>query len=208
MPGPPPKREAERRRRNEPRIPVTKVDVADWAAEALGDAPVEDVQDSLPFKVAQPIVVPVYDGSWDVETDSEGQPTAEAKNRWHPLAQDLWDTYSKSGQALYWQPSDWAMAAFVCETISRELLPQIIGYKEYGEGESHVKEPIWGPAPVKGATISAVMKAAGALMMLEGDRRRLGLELTSRYAAAEAPAAPTGEQVSANRLKLIGGSGA
>jgi hypothetical protein len=197
-PGPAPKRAAERRRRNEPSTPVTEVDVAEVTADMPG---AQDDPDSLPFKIRQPIVVPTYDGTWPQVERHDLRP--DPADGWHPLARDLWDAYSRSGQALFWQPTDWSMAGMLCETITRALQPQIIGYEETSDGETSSKTPIWGPAPVKGSDLAAILKAAAALGLLEGDRRRMGLELTSRYAIEEPKPAPTPEKVADNRRGLF-----
>lgn len=156
MPGPPPKRSDERRRRNEPAAgPVVKVDV-----EALAkDAP----EDSLPFLIAQPIVIPEPPLNKDGEED------------WHPIALRLWYSLKRSGQALYWEPSDWAIAQLVCESISRDLKPQFVGVAQGSEGMPG--EPIYERIPLKGASLGAYAKMFGQLMLTEGERRRLSIEL-------------------------------
>lgn len=207
-PGTPPKRSEERRRTNSPE--PEKVDVS--------EVPGADDPGSLPFKIAQPIVVPEFDGVWESPlTDDGDRITAFSEPKpnepWPPLAQQLWDSFSSSGQALYWQPSDWMIAAVVVEKIARDLRPQIIGYEETSDFENGVeisksKIPIWGEAPIKGADLAALMKAAGALMLVEGERRKLLLELTSRY---EAPKPKTGGNVvgirSSRKALLAGGAG-
>lgn len=204
MPGPPPARSETRRRTNSPE------------AEKLDVTKVPGAYDpgTLASRVAEPIVVPELTGEWDVDLDeTTGEATPDQRERWHPLAQYLWESFTHSGQSLYYQPTDWALASFVCETISRELLPQIIGTREWETTEfidgsqvtTRRKEPIWGPAPVKGATLSAIMKSATALMATEGDRRRLQLELTSRYSSPSATKTDgTVTSIKQNRKALIG----
>lgn len=192
--GPVPKRSEERIRSGEPAgTPTTKVDVEQLAAAD---------EDALPFKIALPIEVPDYDGAWKVERPDK-RPAHDAP--WHPLVANLWESFSRSGEALYWQPSDWQVAALLCEVVDRDLQPQIIGYTETGSDEDRVKEPIWGEAPVKGATLAAVMKAAGSLGLTEGDRRRMGLEIKSRY--LDRPVSPPAgmPSIAGGRRSIIAG---
>lgn len=158
MPGPPPKRSDERRRTNVPTAgPVEKVD--------LEKLPGADDPNSLPFLISQPIVIPQpVTGSADDEDSG-----------WHPIALELWESFKRSGQALYWEPSDWAVAKLVCESISRDLKPQVVGVapaSEFGPAEV-VKDRI----PLKGASLGAYAKMFGQLMLTEGERRRLSIEL-------------------------------
>jgi hypothetical protein len=126
--GPVPKRTSERRRTNEPEIPVVT---------ALGAAKVP---------------IPRADGSW------------------HPVALAWYKSLAKSGQASYYEPSDWATAFLIAESMSRDLSPQVVGFTDSGK---ILKESI----PLKGASLSAYLKAMGSLMVTEGDRRRAMLEL-------------------------------
>lgn len=158
-PGPPPKRDAERRRRNARAVETTTIDI--------DTLPAED-ENSLPFLIKQPIVIP------EPPEDTE----------WHAVARMLWDACKRSGQALLWEPTDWAWAYLVCESLSRDLNPQVVGISpanEFGPAEV-VKERI----PLKGASLGAYQKAAASLMLLEGDRRRLSIELERHRDAGDA----------------------
>lgn len=164
MPGPPPKRDAERRRRNTPAGgPRESVDIE--------NLPGADDPDSLPFLIAQPIVVPdtpKESRDWDDED-------REPDENWHPIALEFWDSLKRSGQALYWEPSDWMVAKLMCESISRDLKPQVVGIMQPSEGMPG--EVIRERIPLKGASLGAYLKAFGQLMLTEGERRRLALEL-------------------------------
>jgi hypothetical protein len=112
------------------------------------------------------------EGASDVEVPpSNGQ--------WHPVAKRWFESLAASGQAVFYQPSDWATAYLVAESISRELKPQIVGWNDAGD-------PIRRHVPPKGASLAAWLKAMSSLMVTEGDRRRLRLELM-RPLAKEAP---------------------
>jgi hypothetical protein len=82
----------------------------------------------------------------------------------------MYESVLRSGQVIWMEPSDWSALYLMCESISRDLNPQVVGITEDGEV---VKEQI----PLKGASLSSYLKAMASLMMLEGDRRRLRIEL-------------------------------
>lgn len=93
-----------------------------------------------------------------------------ADDSWHPIAKQIYDAQQHSGQALWMEPSDWSMLYLMCESISRDLNPQVVGITEDGDV---VKDVI----PLKGASLSAYLKGFAALLVSEGDRRRLRIEL-------------------------------
>lgn len=100
---------------------------------------------------------------------------------WHSIARQIYDSVLSSGQVIWMEPSDWSVLYLLCESISRDLNPQVVGITEGGDV---VKETI----PLKGASLSSYLKAFAALMMTEGDRRRLRIELERKKrldAAAE-----------------------
>jgi hypothetical protein len=83
-------------------------------------------------------------------------PPLAAEPRWHPLARAWYESLAESGQAAFYEPSDWATARIWAELISRELK--------------------------KRSRLSAQMVAAWAagateLLTTEGARRRMRLEL-------------------------------
>lgn len=106
----------------------------------------------------------------------KGEGTADvdrppAEERWHPIAKQWYESLALSGQAKWYQPSDWATAVLIAESISRDLKPQVVGvHPETGE-------PIMATIPLKGASLSAYLKAMTALLVTEGDRRRASVEL-------------------------------
>lgn len=94
----------------------------------------------------------------------------DADPDWHAIARNMYESVARSGQVIWMEPSDWAALYLMCESISRDLNPQVVGVTEDGEV---VKDTI----PLKGASLNAYLKAMASLMMLEGDRRRLRIEL-------------------------------
>jgi len=100
---------------------------------------------------------------------------------WHPIALQIYEAQTESGQIIWMEPSDLAVLYLLCESISRDLNPQVVGITEEGEV---VRDTI----PLKGASLSSYLKAFAALMMTEGDRRRVRVELERKKridAAAE-----------------------
>lgn len=73
----------------------------------------------------------------------------------HPLAVAWYDALAESGQSRYYEPSDWMFAQIIAEAIA-----------EYASN------------PGKAATLNAILAGSTSLLVTEGDRRRLRLELT------------------------------
>lgn len=80
-----------------------------------------------------------------------------ADPNWHPLALQWYEALKASGQAQFYQPSDWATAMYVAEAMSINLR----------QGK------------FSAVLFASVMSAASNLLVTEGDRRRLRLELTA-----------------------------
>ncbi len=79
----------------------------------------------------------------------------EADPDWHPLAANWFRSLAESGQSQFYQPSDWATAAYVAESMSRNLSD--------GRFSAHL--------------FAAVMGAMTELLTTEGARRRARLEI-------------------------------
>lgn len=94
----------------------------------------------------------------------------EADENWHAIARQWYISLAASGQSIFYEPSDWATAYLIAESISRDLNPQFVAVTEQGEV---VKEKI----PMKGASLAAYLRAMSVLLATEGDRRRSRLEL-------------------------------
>lgn len=112
-PGPIPKRSDQRRRNDDPSLPITKAD-----AGARVECP-------------------------------------PAEERWHPLARKWYEALAESGQAQFYEPSDWAHAALVTEGMSRMLYADRLSAQMF----------------------TAIDSASVRLMVTEGDRRRARVEL-------------------------------
>ena len=99
-------------------------------------------------------------------------PVPRVDSRWHPVAKRWYQALKGSAQAQFYEPSDWALAQVLAESISRELNPQKI---VVGKGDNAKVVEI--SMPPRGASLAAWLKGMTALMVSEGDRRRLQLEL-------------------------------
>lgn len=96
----------------------------------------------------------------------------EASEDWHPVATRWFESLKVSGQRRWYEPSDWATAYLIAESISRDLNPQFVGVTA-GDDSA----PLYERIPLKGASLSAYLKAMGNLLATEGDRRRASIEL-------------------------------
>ena len=141
IPGPVPKKDGERRRRN--KTPEKEGSLSAIPAEVI----------NLDVTMAGEVEIPEMDDDW------------------HPIAKQMWQAQIKSGQVLWMEPSDWAILYTLCESLSRDMKPQVIGINE------DTGEPTFAKIPLKGASLNAYLKAFASLLMTEGDRRRLRIEL-------------------------------
>lgn len=91
-----------------------------------------------------------------------------ADSKWHPIAKRWFNALGKSGQARFYEPSDWAMAYVVAESMSQEFKPRPMAV---GFEIQHVAQP------PRANMVATWLRACATLMVTEGDRRRLALEL-------------------------------
>lgn len=96
-------------------------------------------------------------------------PVPEANPAWDPITREWFESLGESGQRLFFEPSDWAVARYVAENMAESL-----------------KRP-----GVNAATFSAIMKATESLLSTESSRRRLRLELQRKTTAPEESAGVT-----------------
>jgi hypothetical protein len=74
---------------------------------------------------------------------------------WHPIAAGWFRSLAESGQSHFYESSDWATACYVAEAMSRSLKA----------------------GRFSGQLFAAVMAASTELLVTEGARRRLRVEL-------------------------------
>lgn len=93
---------------------------------------------------------------------------------WHPVALRWYESLSESGQSQFYEPSDWATAYLMAESISRDLKPQFVGFAQTGRDTTEAE---FATIPLKGASLAAYLKAMSDLLATEGARRRASIEL-------------------------------
>lgn len=81
------------------------------------------------------------------------QPPADPD--WHSIARDWYKSLAESGQARFFEPSDWSAARYVAAVMTRNLVA----------------------TKFNGQLFSGVWSAMNDLMTTEGARRRLKLEI-------------------------------
>lgn len=123
-----------------------------------------------------------------------------ADELWHPVAKAWFSSLAVSGQCRFYEPSDWATAVLVAESMSRDLQPQFVGFAQTGRDETQAE---FAKIPLKGASLAAYLKAFGNLLTTEGDRRRAQLELQRAQTVDEDEAAAVAS-LDAYRGKLTG----
>jgi hypothetical protein len=175
--GPPPKRSEERRRRNKDAVDVEKVNL-----------------DEL---ITQDVEIPTTGVRW-VEDDDDGRIVSETYEldepvpAWEPLTLRYWEAFKRSGQSIFYEPTDWMTAYALMEFLDRWLKPQDVKVgqigslkDESGGGDiTYVFEPKIMAMP--GSVITAFLSGLGALMATEGDRRKLRIELERKRAIDKA----------------------
>lgn len=108
-------------------------------------------------------------------------PTAPAPDEdWHPVAQEWFRSLAGSGQSQFYEASDWATARYVAEGMSRNL--------DGGRFSAQL--------------FAAVNSAMSNLLVTEGDRRRVRLELQRGESGPERANVPSLEDY---RARLTGG---
>lgn len=94
----------------------------------------------------------------------------EPDSNWHAIATDWYLSLRESGQAAFYQPSDWAMARYAAELMSRGLSSD---------------------RPPNGQYVAALNSVMASLLTTEGDRRRARIELERKQPARKVPASVT-----------------
>lgn len=96
---------------------------------------------------------------------------------WHPISKMLWKSLKSSGQADFYQNSDWAFAWSLCEDLSMYKKPLVSK-----DGEEYHKR--------SGQMLQTIYAAMERLLVTEGDRRRVRIELSAPESEEE-PASVT-----------------
>ena len=110
--------------------------------------PVPKRTESRQRRNAPDVDVKRADGAEDVS-----QPAPDPD--WHPIASRLWESLGRSGQSRFYEPSDWAVAYSLMDDLS---------YYKASSKRS-------------GQMLATIMSAMSSLLVTEGDRRRVQIEL-------------------------------
>lgn len=156
MPGPIPKRSAERRRRNKDGADVLIINLDETLAEEI----------EIP---APPLVYTRKN-----EDTGEEEELAEPEAVWHATAEAWYLSLTRSGQAIFYEASDWAMAYMLAEQIHQALQPRPVQTGTDDEGKPTYTYMV---VPMPGSTLNAIIKGSSMLMAMEGARRQLRIEL-------------------------------
>ena len=109
-----------------------------------------------------------------------------ADENWEPLTKSFYESFAKSGQVIWMEPTDWMTAYMLMETLDRHLKPQDVRVGEIrpGQNEGGQVEYIFEAKiiPIPGGVLNAILKGLTSLMATEGDRRRLRIELERKSA--------------------------
>jgi hypothetical protein len=100
-----------------------------------------------------------------------------ANPKWHPTAKRIYESLRTSGQAKFYEPSDWSAAYLLAESLSRDLKPQVVAFDKV------TSKVIRACVPLKGPSLAAYLKGFAALGVTEGDRRRMGIEIDRKPSA-------------------------
>lgn len=96
---------------------------------------------------------------------------------WHPVVKRWYLSLAESGQARFYEPSDWATAVLLAESMSRELAPTPL-IDGHGRPVMDAKgKPMMTSRPPRAAALAAWSSVMSKLLVTEGDRRRLQIEL-------------------------------
>lgn len=117
----------------------------------------------------------------DLESVAGRQVVAPASDpKWHPLATEWFESLKESLQIAFYEPSDWASAKIMAEQLSRCLKPRYVGVDSEGNA-------ILTHQPMNGSEMTAFIKAWTSLLVTEGERRRMRLEIHREQVTAQAP---------------------
>lgn len=95
----------------------------------------------------------------------------EADPEWHDIAQRIFNAAKSSGQADFYQDSDWAMLYSLCEDISYYKTPKIWTDKDTGEERTQNRS---------GQMLQAILSNLASLLLTEGERRKVRMELQEK----------------------------
>lgn len=106
----------------------------------------------------------------------------DADPRWHPIAHDWFESLKTSGQATFYEPSDWQYARYIAEVMSRHLKAKRLSAQLF----------------------AAIQSGMTDLLTTEAARRRVRMEI-DRGGESAKPASVTAIEDYKKRLTAGGG---
>lgn len=156
MPGPPPKRESQRRRRNRPAVPTAKVKAGEVTVRTGEPPRTGRGSGAEAWRVyAEGLGLEVPAGAKRGEIIALVDESADGEGTWHPLARDWYRSLASSAQSQFYEASDWATARVLAALLSRAL----------------------SSGKVTAALVERWQIGATELLTTEGARRRARVEL-------------------------------
>ena len=86
----------------------------------------------------------------------------------HPLITDMYESIKQSAAVKYYEPTDWQFARLALHTLNAEL----VAARQQGR-------------PIGAMKLSSINQMLSALLLTEGDRRRVRLEIERAPASKE-----------------------
>lgn len=94
---------------------------------------------------------------------------------WHPIVKEAWDALKTDPARLTMTSGDWMATKIVFESMSRALMPQVVGViqnNEHGPGDV-IRDRV----PVNGAQMTAFLTHLTRIGLTEGARRAIGMHV-------------------------------
>lgn len=131
----------------------------------------------------------------------------EPDEDWHEIAYNWFVGLEMSGQHRFYAQSDWDVAYLLAEQMSRLLQPVFVGFQEKWnrEAEAMEKLPVMQRMPLKGGDLTALLKGFTDLLVTEGARRRMRVELDANPTPAEQQETAAQKATADARLRLMQG---
>ena len=122
------------------------------------------------------------EGDAVTEADAGEFEIKEPDEQWHHIAYDWYLGLAESGQSAFYEQSDWDVAYFLAEQMSRHLRAQFVGIATTTTWQDGVKvstgEAVYAVKAMSGGDLSAMLKGMSMLLVTESERRRARIELT------------------------------
>lgn len=130
-----------------------------------------------------------------VKVDAVAAPVAapEPDEDWHPVARRWFESLAVSAQARFYEPSDWGVAFALAEGLSRELKPR--------PKVTPTGAVVEVTEPPSGAFWGAFLRGCAELLVTEGSRRRVQVEVHKAVVEGEGVTS-----LDEHRRRLAGGS--